>query len=220
MRKKFQNFSQKASYWLGVVAVGLIIGLSIQFTVAWVNPPASPPTGNVGAPLTTGAGDQTKNGGGITASGPNYGFQGYDTTEGSLGLVGYNVYGLYSHGAGNYGLISYDGDYSSWTHLNYANYGVYTNTPIYSGSYVQAPQLCIGGDCRSSWPTAGSSLPTPPTCTGNKFLQWNGSNWICSSNNACVACPDPCWGNSHCDHQALNCGSGCYCPSGCNADGR
>ncbi|MDD3607652.1 MAG: hypothetical protein PHQ20_02555 [Candidatus Moranbacteria bacterium] len=177
MRKKFQNFSQKASYWLGVVAVGLIIGLSIQFTVAWVNPPASPPTGNVGAPLTTGAGSQYKMGGGINIyntgdkepilppdswsgndsfwggfgvgsviEGGTFGVLGVSNTYGSLGALGYAEAGVYSVGSGDNGLSSRDSDNSSWTHLNYKNYGVYTNTPIYTDSYVKAPRIYDNDD--------------------------------------------------------------------------
>lgn len=57
-----QKISQSVTYWLGVVVIGLVVGLSIQFVRAWVAPSAAPPGVNVGAPINTGANSQTKNG--------------------------------------------------------------------------------------------------------------------------------------------------------------
>lgn len=48
------------SYWLSVVALGLVVGLSVQFVQAWTNPTTPPPGGNVAGPLTTGAVAQEK----------------------------------------------------------------------------------------------------------------------------------------------------------------
>ncbi|MFA4817989.1 MAG: hypothetical protein WC608_04695 [Parcubacteria group bacterium] len=48
------KISKQITYWLGVVSVGLILGLSIQFVkAAWTNPTLDPPDGNVGAPINT-----------------------------------------------------------------------------------------------------------------------------------------------------------------------
>jgi hypothetical protein len=49
-------------YWTGVVAVGLTVGLGLQFAQAWVSPPLSPPNGNVAGPVTVGSGAQYKTG--------------------------------------------------------------------------------------------------------------------------------------------------------------
>lgn len=53
---------EKSAYWTGVVAFGLVAGLGIQFARAWVSPAQTPPDGNVGAPINTGAIDQVKQG--------------------------------------------------------------------------------------------------------------------------------------------------------------
>lgn len=63
MKTKFQRILKKSVYWVGVVVIGAILGVSLQFTsAAWINPPASPPNSNVGAPITTGSASQTKSG--------------------------------------------------------------------------------------------------------------------------------------------------------------
>lgn len=51
---------EKISYWTGVVVIGVIIGFSIQFVRAWVEPTSNPPLSNVGAPINTGSIDQIK----------------------------------------------------------------------------------------------------------------------------------------------------------------
>lgn len=58
-----QNISQGLAYWLKVVSLGLVVGLGLQFTQAWVAPTAAPPAGNVAGPITTGPNNQVKNGG-------------------------------------------------------------------------------------------------------------------------------------------------------------
>jgi hypothetical protein len=61
--KKIIKHKQKAAYWTGMLVFGLVIGLSLQFARAWVEPGAAPPGGNIGAPITTGGIAQTKTGG-------------------------------------------------------------------------------------------------------------------------------------------------------------
>ena len=56
------KISQRATYWLGVAAVGLVVGLGIQFATAWTEPTVAPPGGNVGAPINTGNILQSKTG--------------------------------------------------------------------------------------------------------------------------------------------------------------
>jgi hypothetical protein len=53
---------EKAAYWLGVVAFGLIIGMSLQTVRAYVGPTLPPTTVNVGAPLNTSLVSQIKGG--------------------------------------------------------------------------------------------------------------------------------------------------------------
>ncbi|HBP01318.1 MAG: hypothetical protein UY41_C0008G0005 [Candidatus Moranbacteria bacterium GW2011_GWE1_49_15] len=53
---------KKISYWAGVGAVGIVLGISLQFTRAWVEPTVAPPGGSIGAPINTGDVTQKKTG--------------------------------------------------------------------------------------------------------------------------------------------------------------
>ncbi len=57
-----QKIAKKATFWLGVIAMGLMVGVSIQFGYAWTEPSVNPPGGNVAAPLNTGSLSQIKTG--------------------------------------------------------------------------------------------------------------------------------------------------------------
>lgn len=58
-----QTITEKSTYWLKVISLGLILGLGIQFAEAWTSPTLSPPDGNIlGGPLTTGSVGQWKQG--------------------------------------------------------------------------------------------------------------------------------------------------------------
>jgi hypothetical protein len=48
------------TYWLSVAVIGIALGFALQFVRAWTEPTTTPPGGNVGAPINTGAIDQTK----------------------------------------------------------------------------------------------------------------------------------------------------------------
>lgn len=50
-------------YWSRVVAIGIVLGVGLQFAQAWTTPTASAPGGNVDGPLNQGAVDQLKLGG-------------------------------------------------------------------------------------------------------------------------------------------------------------
>ncbi|TSA46012.1 hypothetical protein D4R51_00870 [bacterium] len=56
MKRIFEN----AVWWSGVVMVGLILGISLQFVRAWTEPIDTPPNGNVGAPINTSIIEQLK----------------------------------------------------------------------------------------------------------------------------------------------------------------
>ena len=58
MKKIFEN----AVWWSGVITVGLVLGISLQFVRAWTEPTVGPPNGNVGAPINTGIIEQLKQG--------------------------------------------------------------------------------------------------------------------------------------------------------------
>ena len=62
LKEKFQKVSQKLLYWISVAAVAIVIGVGLQMVQAWTEPSGNPPTGDVGAPITTGAIGQGKTG--------------------------------------------------------------------------------------------------------------------------------------------------------------
>ncbi len=57
-----KSFSSRITYWLGVTAIGLMVGLSLQVVRAWTSPVQDPPSGVVDAPLTTSFVNQIKQG--------------------------------------------------------------------------------------------------------------------------------------------------------------
>lgn len=66
-RKKNKKMYSRIVFWLGVLVLGMALGAIVQFTRAWVEPPAGvvPPGGDIAAPINTGATTQTKNGGDV-----------------------------------------------------------------------------------------------------------------------------------------------------------
>ena len=62
MKLRFKKIFENAVWWSGVVMVGLVLGISLQFVRAWTEPTAVPPNGNVGAPINTGTIGQAKQG--------------------------------------------------------------------------------------------------------------------------------------------------------------
>jgi hypothetical protein len=62
MKQKIKKIFENAVWWSGVIMVGLVLGLSLQFVRAWTEPTDVPPNGNVGAPINTGTIGQFKQG--------------------------------------------------------------------------------------------------------------------------------------------------------------
>lgn len=69
MKDKLKKVFENAVWWSGVVMVGLILGISLQFVRAWTEPTEAPPGGNVGAPINTSVLPQWKGLGGIGSLG-------------------------------------------------------------------------------------------------------------------------------------------------------
>jgi len=61
-KEKAKKIYHRLAFWLGVLVLGTIVGVSVQFTRAWVEPSASAPDGNIAAPINTGATKQVKKG--------------------------------------------------------------------------------------------------------------------------------------------------------------
>jgi hypothetical protein len=64
-KRKTKRIYHRLVFWLGIVVLGSVVGLAIQFTRAWVEPTDVAPGGNIAAPINTGAVTQTKHGGDI-----------------------------------------------------------------------------------------------------------------------------------------------------------
>lgn len=47
-------------YWSRVIIIGVVVGVSVQFVVAWTEPSGTAPSDNVGAPINTGPNSQVK----------------------------------------------------------------------------------------------------------------------------------------------------------------
>lgn len=70
MKKLFE----KTVWWVGVLCLGIIVGVTIKMVGAWVEPGAMPPGGNIAAPLNTGNIGQAKIGGlTVNIGGSTYG---------------------------------------------------------------------------------------------------------------------------------------------------
>jgi|GEM_PF-2345958 len=61
-KPKARKIYHRLTFWLGVLVLGTLVGVSIQFTRAWVEPSSSAPEGNIAAPVNTGASRQVKKG--------------------------------------------------------------------------------------------------------------------------------------------------------------
>jgi hypothetical protein len=59
MKKVIEN----TAYWVGILVLGIVVGVTIKMVGAWVEPGAMPPGGNIAAPLNTSNVGQSKQGG-------------------------------------------------------------------------------------------------------------------------------------------------------------
>ena len=57
-----EKIQKQVSWWVGVISIGVILGASLQFVRAWVEPISAPPGDNIGAPINTSGMGQIKNG--------------------------------------------------------------------------------------------------------------------------------------------------------------
>ncbi len=62
MNQNKNKLLYQLKYWLGVAIIGVMVGVSVQFVIAWTEPTASPPGGNLGAPLNISGANQFKRG--------------------------------------------------------------------------------------------------------------------------------------------------------------
>ena len=126
------------SYWLSIIVIGVVVGISLQFVSAWTEPSLSPPQGNVAAPINVGPNSQYK--------------------EGALGIGG--------------PLVGYADIVARKIGSFYGN--------IIADVSIQAPQICIGTDCRSAWPAAGGT-PVASGMYGYCARDYMNGIWGCSA---------------------------------------
>ena len=153
--------SEEKKYLIGLGIFVLIFSAST--ILAFTEPASPPPLNNTPAPVNVGLGIQSKN-----------------------GLFSFNGGGT----RGDTFLATQGGDV-----------GIGTTAPVEKldvAGYVRGTGLCIGTDCRTAWPSAGGGgnnggggggnngggggggVAAPPVCTGNSYLQYDGTNWVCT----------------------------------------
>ena len=140
-----QKLSQNVTYWLGVVAIGLVVGLSLQFVRAWTEPAVAPPGGNVGAPINTSNLPQQK----IAGLAINAG----EDTNGDTLIDTWNAIGLF---------------------VPNGNVGIGTAAPTQKldvvGGFVRSDTgFCIKDQCITSWPS-GSTICNPQDFSHSQTL--------------------------------------------------
>ena len=89
------------------------------------------------------------------------------------GVAGYSDWNSTS-GWGGFFANNYGGS-SRYAYLGGLNYSLYTTGNAYlDGS---GNTICLGGTCRSTWPSGGTALPT---CTNGEIVRSNGTSYVCS----------------------------------------
>lgn len=127
------------TYWLGIIAFGLVTGISIQFVSAWTEPGSLPPGGNVAGPLNTGAAKQTK--------------------AGQIDFVGGGAFGTGGIGIGAHTLNSH---FSDWLYVGDQNGNIFGNRGLAAGNIYAAGNLYSRGvllDANGNgWPDRADSV--------------------------------------------------------------
>lgn len=165
------------SYWSSVIIIGIIFGFALQFAKAWTEPTGAAPTGNVGAPINTSGTLQNKVGsfsssGSISAEGAVQG-----KTSLCIGSDCRNAWPsgggtTYTPGTG----ISISGTTITNTGDTNAADDIITDSSSQNkigsfgssgsisavGSVQGKTSLCIASDCRTAWPSSGTTY-TPGT---------------------------------------------------------
>lgn len=166
------------------IITSLVILSLISIVYAWTEPISNPPSSNVSAPINTSSDTQTKSGalgiGGVLSVGG----QSVVSTDASNIKIG-----DLASGDGTRGLILRAGDADRLSINTAGNIGIGTGSPSQKldvAGYVKGQSgLCIGNDCRASWPASaltGSGFAnyiskwTGGSTLGNSQIYDNGAN--------------------------------------------
>ncbi len=132
MKKTIQTFK--------LIVLSLVLSFGISYAFAWTAPTATPPSGNIAAPLNTGVSAQTK--------------VGALTVNGSLSAPTLCLGGVCRSIWPSGNVI----DTLSSTLLAGNNAGSQSITGVASltaNGTISVPTLCLNGDCKSVWPISG-----------------------------------------------------------------
>ncbi|MFH1182796.1 MAG: hypothetical protein V1690_00860 [Candidatus Moraniibacteriota bacterium] len=156
-----KNLFKKSSYLLVVLALGIVVGVTIKYVTAWVEPDAMPPGGNIAAPLNTSNIGQVKVGGlTLNIGGSTYGlivdkgFVGIDT---STPLAELDVNGdIRAHNLNlNQNLnVAGDGHFGGNVNVNgdiHARNFVVNSTNGNTNVSVGPNGICLNGVCKTTW---------------------------------------------------------------------
>ncbi len=81
-----------------------------------------------------------------------------------------------TYGSGWGGLFSNSfGGSSRYAYLGGQSYSIQTTGYAYIGG--SGNTICLGGTCRNTWPSTGTSLPS---CAVGQVVEWNGGSWACA----------------------------------------
>lgn len=211
-----QSFASRATYWLKVVSLGLVLGTGLQFASAWTAPTAAPPGGNVAGPVTTGSAPQFKDGslglsgdlviGAVGAASRRICLNGTCITSWPTGGGGGNIAGCFA-GGGNgcvsatlscYGLDS-KGQCPAGTTKEMGASFSYSNSCTDAGGWLE-PFMCIpnGGGASVIGDNLGNHTATQNLAMGgfnvsnaanvyaNQFFDNNNAGYYVDPNGASI----------------------------------
>lgn len=156
-----------------IVVISLVVGWGISMVLAWTEPSANPPSGNVAAPINVSSTAQTKSGNLTVPIVYDYNNTGYyvdpDANSWLYRIYSYDVRADIMYDRNNTGYyVDPDG---------FSNTNVFQVSGTMYGSDIRTNnQLCIRGDCRTSWPSGGGGGITCPDCDGRFVNQWETWN--------------------------------------------
>jgi len=150
-------------YWSKVIVLGVLLGTGLQFAGAWSEPGPGviPPDGNVAGPITTSSVPQTKSGRLILSSDL--------MTQLMVDLN--NNFVVDPSSTSTFSTVRADIYYDRQTPSYYLDPGNTSNT-----NRMQAQTICLGGVCRTTWPSGGGAGDNLGNHIATTNLNMNNNN--------------------------------------------